>query len=93
MKTAALVCGVFALMSAVATSSIDAELACETARMVVRLRATPDATPKTTVCLNCNGTGKIGDNTKIVMTCPVCNGTGKPVVSVLKRPDCERCGL
>ena len=37
-------------------------------------------------------TGKIGDG-KIVMTCPVCNGTGKPVVSVLKRPDCERCGL
>ena len=92
MKTAALVCGVFALLSAVGTSSIDAELACETARMVVRLRATPDATPKADKCANCNGTGKIGDG-KIVMTCPVCNGTGKPVVSVLKRPDCERCGL
>ncbi len=87
MKTAALVCGVFALVSAVANSSIDAELACETARMVVKLRATPDATPKSDKCTNCNGTGKI------VMTCPVCNGTGKPVVSVLKRPDCERCGL
>ena len=37
-------------------------------------------------------TGKIGDG-KIVMTCHVCNGTGKPVASVLKRPDCERCGL
>ena len=92
MKTAALVCGVFALLSAVGTSSIDAELACETARMVVKLRATPDATPKADKCVNCNGTGKIGDG-KIVMTCPVCNGTGKPVVSVLKRPDCERCGL
>ena len=92
MRTAALVCGVFALVSSMATSSIDAELACETARMVVRLRATPDATPKSDKCGNCNGTGKIGDG-KIVMTCPVCNGTGKPVVSVLKRPDCERCGL
>ena len=91
MKTAALVCGVFALMSAVGTSSIDAELACETARMVVKLRATPDATPKA-VCSNCGGSGKLGDG-KIVLTCPVCNGTGKPVVSVLKRPDCERCGL
>ena len=92
MKTAALVAGVFALVSSVATSSIDAELACETARMVVKLRATPDATPNADKCTNCNGTGKIGDG-KIVMTCPVCNGTGKPVVSVLKRPDCERCGL
>ncbi len=92
MKTAALVCGVFALVSSMANSSIDAELACETARMVVRLRATPDTTPKSDKCANCNGTGQIGDG-KIVMTCPICNGTGKPVVSVLKRPDCERCGL
>ena len=91
MKTAALVCGVFALVSSMATSSIDAELACETARMVVKLRATPDATPKA-VCSNCGGSGKLGDG-KIVLTCAVCNGTGKPVVSVLKRPDCERCGL
>ena len=91
MKTAALVCGVVALLSAVGTSSIDAELACETARMVVKLRATPDATPKV-VCSNCGGSGKLGDG-KISVTCPVCNGTGKPVVSVLKRPDCERCGL
>ena len=91
MRTAALVCGVFALVSSMATSSIDAELACETARMVVRLRATPDATPKA-VCSNCGGSGKLGDG-KIVLTCTVCNGTGKPVVSVLKRPDCERCGL
>ena len=92
MKTAALVCGVFALVSSIATSSIDAELACETARMVVKLRATPDATPKADKCSNCGGSGKLGDG-KIVLTCPVCNGTGKPVVSVLKRPDCERCGL
>ena len=92
MKTAALVAGVFALVSSVATSSIDAELACETARMVVKLRATPDATPKSDKCSNCGGSGKLGDG-KISVTCPVCNGTGKPVVSVLKRPDCERCGL
>lgn len=92
MKTAALVCGVFALMSAVGTSSIDAELACETARMVVKLRATPDATPKSLTCSNCGGSGKLGDG-KIFVTCQACNGTGKPVVSVLKRPDCERCGL
>ena len=92
MKTAALVCGVFALMSSVATSSIDAELACETARMVVRLRATPNATPKSLTCSNCGGSGNLGDG-KIFVTCQACNGTGKPVVSVLTRPDCERCGL
>ena len=67
MKTAALVCGVFALLSAVGTSSIDAELACETARMVVKLRATPDATPKSDKCSNCNGTGKIGDGKVFVL--------------------------
>ena len=93
MRTAAIICGVFAFAASTVGVSIDAELACETARMVVRLRATPDTTPKSSdKCSNCNGTGKIGDG-KIVMTCPVCNGTGKPVVSVLKRPDCERCGL
>ena len=92
MRTAAIICGVFAWAAVTVAPSIDAELACETALMVVRLRAAPDAVPKADKCANCNGTGKLGDG-KIVLTCPVCNGTGKPVVSVLVKPDCERCGL
>ena len=92
MRTAAIICGVFAFAASTVGVSIDSELACETARMVVRLRATPDATPKTDKCANCGGSGRLGDGT-IFVTCPVCKGTGKPVVSVLIRPDCERCGL
>ena len=92
MRTAAIICGVFAWSAASIAPSIDAELACETALMVVRLRAAPDATPKSDKCENCRGTGKLGDG-KIIVTCPVCNGTGKLVVSVLVKPDCERCGL
>jgi RecJ-like exonuclease len=63
--------------------SISADLAVETARMVIASRATPpDATPDAGECENCNGTGKIGDG-RIVMTCPECNGTGKESRSVL----------
>ena len=55
---------------------ITADLACEAAREIVRVRQTIQPAPKN-VCKNCDGTGKIGDG-KIVMTCPVCKGTGKP---------------
>ena len=92
MRTAALICSVFALSTSAVGLGIDAELACEAARMVVRLRSAPDAAPKADKCLNCNGSGRLGDGT-ISVTCPVCKGTGKPLLSLLVRPDCERCGL
>jgi DnaJ-class molecular chaperone len=56
--------------------SLTADLACEAAREIVRVRQTLRPTPKSDVCANCDGTGKIGDG-KIVITCPVCKGTGK----------------
>ena len=62
-------------------STITADLACETARMVVQLRQEISPTPASDACENCNGTGKIGDG-RIVMTCPACGGTGKQVKSV-----------
>ena len=64
--------------------SISADLAVETARMVIANRASPvpAPTPDAGKCDNCNGTGKIGDG-RIVMTCPECNGTGKEARSVL----------
>lgn len=34
----------------------------------------------TTDCMNCRGTGKVGDGT-VMSKCPVCNGTGKTVSS------------
>ena len=92
MRTAAIICGVFAWAAVTVAPSLDAELACETALMVVRLRAASDKPDVTTKCENCRGTGKLGDG-KISVTCQACNGTGKPVVSVLVKPDCERCGL
>lgn len=37
-------------------------------------------------CINCNGTGKIGDG-RIVKKCPICNGTGKSnTVGALNSP-------
>lgn len=64
-------------------SGISADLAVETARMVIASRAAPPApSPDAGKCENCNGTGKIGDG-RIVMPCPECNGTGKAAKSVL----------
>ena len=71
----------------VGDASITADLACETAHMLVGLKnAPPPAPPKPEVCENCNGTGKVGDG-RVGVTCPVCKGTGKPVKSVLL-PNC-----
>ncbi len=56
--------------------SLTADLACEAAREVVKLRQGLPPAPKSDVCENCDGTGKIGDG-RIVMECPVCKGTGK----------------
>jgi hypothetical protein len=66
--------------------TITADLAVETARLVAELRAGPPPAPQPGAeCINCNGTGKIGDG-RIVMTCPVCGGTGKTTESVLVHP-------
>jgi DnaJ-class molecular chaperone len=79
MRTATLICGAFALSVAIAavqdSASIDADLACETARELVRLQQ-QQSPPASDKCSNCNGTGKIGDG-RIVLQCPVCKGTGK----------------
>jgi hypothetical protein len=56
--------------------SISADLAVETARMVIASPVAPPApTPDAGRCENCNGTGKIGDG-RIVMPCPECGGDG-----------------
>lgn len=59
-----------------ADDGITADLACETARMVVQMRQEIAPTPVSDACDNCNGTGVIGDG-KITNKCPICDGTGK----------------
>jgi hypothetical protein len=84
VKTAALVTGVFLLGVPGCGDvrpdhpEIVADLACETARMSVKLSQEMAPAPASGKCDNCDGTGKIGDG-RIVMTCPVCKGTGKKV--------------
>jgi hypothetical protein len=84
MKTAALVTGTFLLFArgcgapAPDHPDIVADLACETARMSVKLSQDMAPAPASDKCDNCDGTGKIGDG-RIVFTCPVCKGTGKKV--------------
>ena len=56
--------------------SLTADIAAETARMVVQLRQQIPPTPASDKCENCDGTGKLGDG-RIVTVCPVCKGTGK----------------
>ena len=84
-----LVCFSVAFVGCVASlpgdTGITADLACETARMVVVMRRQITPAPKSDVCENCDGTGKIGDG-RIVMQCPVCKGTGKKPASVVKHP-------
>lgn len=67
-------------------ATITADLACETAHMLVGLNAPAPSPapkpPKPAVCENCNGTGKVGDG-RVSVVCPVCRGSGKPIVSVL----------
>ena len=75
-----LICLVVVLIGCVATlpddHGVSADMACETARMVVQLRHEIAPTPASDKCDNCDGTGKIGDG-RIVLECPVCKGTGK----------------
>lgn len=84
MKSAALITGVFLLTAQSCAvqqdrPDITADLACETARMVVKLRQEMAPAPKTDKCSNCDGTGRLGDG-RIVTVCPVCKGTGKSCI-------------
>jgi DnaJ-class molecular chaperone len=80
VRTASIVAGAFVLAASIqgvpTDHGITADLACETARELVRLQAAKPDRPASDRCENCNGTGKTGDG-RIVMTCRVCNGTGK----------------
>jgi hypothetical protein len=60
---------------------ISADLAVETARGIVQLRAAPDATPDDKPkpgdkCPNCDGRGYVGDGT-VRVKCQPCDGTGR----------------
>ena len=85
-----LLCFAVAFVGCVASlpsdTGITADLACETARMVIVMRREIAPAPKSDVCENCGGTGKIGDG-RIVMQCPVCKGTGKKPKAAQPCPD------
>ena len=69
---------------------LTADLACETARMVVRMRqdiAPTPAPPSDGKCKNCDGRGYVGDG-MVKVTCQPCGGTGRePKSVVVKCPD------
>jgi hypothetical protein len=73
-------------------SGLTADLAAETARMVVRMRAeiaptpAPPAPPSDGKCKVCGGTGTMPTDGRIVITCNACGGTGREPKSVLVRP-------
>lgn len=77
------------LVGCVATLPSDdgltADIAAETARMVVQLRQqippTP-APPSDGTCKACNGTGKLPTDGRVVITCGACGGTGREPKSV-----------
>lgn len=63
---------------------LTADLACETARMVVQLRQQiPPSPPKPSdgKCKNCDGRGYVGDG-RVRVTCQPCGGTGREPKSV-----------
>jgi DnaJ-class molecular chaperone len=70
-------------------AAITADLACETAHMLIGLKNAPPPAPApvSDKCENCNGTGRVGDG-RVSVTCPVCKGSGKPIKSVLVPRDC-----
>ena len=88
------ICFAVALVGCVASLPADdgltADLACEAAREVLRLRQSMPPAPVTDVCENCDGTGKLGDG-RIVTVCPVCKGTGKKTKSVVKHASVVIC--
>jgi len=82
-----LVCFFVVTIGCVATMpddpTLSADLAAETARMVVQMRQEipPSPVPESDDCENCRGTGTLGDG-KIAVKCPACAGTGKRPKSV-----------
>jgi hypothetical protein len=56
-------------------NGVTADLACETARMVVQLRHEIAPSPASDKCDNCVD-GFIGDG-RIKIVCPICKGTGR----------------
>jgi RecJ-like exonuclease len=86
-----------ALAGCVATlpddATISADLACETARAIVQLRArpsVPDDKPKPgDKCHNCEGRGYVGDGV-VKVKCQPCGGTGKVLATANACPD-GRC--
>lgn len=65
-------------------NGITADIACETARMVVQMRQQIPPTPSPPSdgkCRNCDGRGYVGDGT-VKVTCQPCGGTGKEPKSV-----------
>lgn len=68
-------------------AAITADLACETARLVLVMRQQPAPSPKTDDCHRCDGRGVLGDASAIRITCPDCKGTGKKLKSVLQCKD------
>jgi hypothetical protein len=65
-------------------NGITADIACETARMVVQMRQQipPTPTPPSDgKCQNCDGRGYVGDGT-VKVTCQPCGGTGREPQSV-----------
>ena len=80
-----LLCLLIAVIGCVASlpddHGVSADMACETARMVTRLRQEIAPTPASDKCENCHGKGTLGDG-KISTKCPDCGGTGKKPKSV-----------
>ena len=73
-------------------ATISADLAAETARAIVEMRAAPQPEPGPKpgdTCPNCKGRGYVGDGT-VKTKCLPCDGTGKVIASVLVVPsDCK----
>ena len=96
MRTASIFGAALVLALAGCRPTIDypdvyADLACETAYSVLRLRSQITPAPKPPAsdkCETCSGTGKLPTDGRIVITCPDCRGTGKRMQSVLVRPAC-----
>jgi len=79
-----IVCLAVAMVGCVASlppgdTSISADLAVETARMVVlsRREIRPAPQPVSDDCERCGGRGYIGDQASIRIKCETCKGTGK----------------
>jgi hypothetical protein len=74
-------------------NGLTADLAAETARMVVQMRqeiAPTPAPPSDGKCKNCDGLGYVGDG-RIKVTCQACGGTGREPKSVVVRCPDGKC--